>query len=268
MSVFTAMLALPFMQHALLAGVMLAVLLALLGSFATLRRMAFFGEGIAHASLAGIAIAVVANIAVLPVALVWAVVVAVAIYVLERKTLLPSDTTIGILFTSSMALGVLIMSFTAGYQPDLLTYLFGSILAIRELDILLIAACTTVAVLFVARYRRGLIAMSVNDELARVGGVPTERLTLALYVLLAVAMVLGVKMLGVVLVSALLIIPPAAARLLAVSFRHYLALGLTASVTSVLAGLMLSYHFDTPSGATIVLVAAALFCGALVCKKD
>lgn len=255
------------MQHAFLAGVLLAVILALLGSFATLRRMAFFGEGIAHASLAGIAIAVVADIAILPLALAWSVLIAISIFILERKTKLPSDTTIGILFTSSMALGVLIMSFTQGYQPDLLAYLFGSILAISQLDIVLITICALVTGLFITQYHRSLIAMSLNEEQARVQGIATERLTLALYILLAVAMVLGVKMLGVVLVSALLIIPAAAARLLAASFTHYLALSVITSVCSVLVGLTLSYQYDAPSGASIVLVAAFLFFAAIIFKK-
>ncbi|MFH1632008.1 MAG: metal ABC transporter permease, partial [bacterium] len=130
----------PFMQRALIAGAILGVLLASLGVLATLRKMAFFGEGVAHASLAGIAIAVLAGFTPLPFAIAWAVLIAVIIYTLERATKLPSDTLIGILFTASMALGVILIGQTQGYQPELLSFLFGSILTIKSIDLIIIAS--------------------------------------------------------------------------------------------------------------------------------
>lgn len=249
----------PFMVRALIAGALLAPLMAGLGIFATLRKMSFFGDGIAHASLAGIAIAIVSGLAPLPVALVWSLLVAFLVFRLERTTKLPSDTLIGILFTASLSLGVVVMSFSHGYQPELVSYLFGSILAIRPYDLIVIAIATVILLAWLAYYGRQLTYMSLSEESAAVAGIRTERLVGMLYVALAFAVVLSVKILGIVLVSALLILPPATARLLTRTFRGYAALSIILSELTMFVGLVLSYIYDLPSGATIVLSGAALF---------
>lgn len=259
MTLLAEILSYPFMQRALVGGACLGVLLASLGVIATLRRMAFFGEGIAHASLAGLAIAVLVGTAPLPVAAAWSILVAVVIFILEKRTTLPRDTVIGILFTASMSLGVVLMSFMHGYQPELLTFLFGSILAVDTMDVVTIAIATAVILGALAAFIRPLLLMSLNEDSARVAGVRTNVYTLALYVALAVAMVLGVHMLGIVLVSALLIIPSATARLVAPSLSAYFVLANILSVLAVVAGLILSFIFDLPSGATIVLVSSLIF---------
>jgi len=249
----------PFMQRAFLAGAMLAVLLAGLGIFVTLRRMAFFGDGIAHSSLAGIAIAVLAGLAPLPVALVWAVIVALFIFWFERSTKLASDTLIGIFFTASMALGVVLMSFTHGYQPELVSYLFGSILSIQAGDLAIIACLTLAIGGWLIAASRSLIYMSLAPEPAEVAGVPVNRNTLILYVGLAAATVLGVKILGIILISALLVLPSAAGLMLTSSFRGYLFLSLLIAEVMMFAGLALSFLYDLPSGATVILLGTALF---------
>ena len=121
----------PFMQRALIAGVVLALLLAVLGIFVILRKMSFWGDGIAHASLAGIAIGLFAGYNPLITAIIFAVIFALLVYFLERKTSLSSDVIIGILFTASMALGIVLINLKNTYQPDLLSFLFGNILAIK-----------------------------------------------------------------------------------------------------------------------------------------
>ncbi len=267
MSTLLEILSYPFMQRALVGGVLLGILLASLGVIATLRRMAFFGEGIAHASLAGLAIAVLTGLSPLPVAILWSLLVALAIFVLEKRTTLPRDTVIGILFTASMSLGVVLMSFMHGYQPELLTFLFGSILAVDSTDVAFIAVATVVILTGLAATARPLVLMSLNEDAARVAGVRTNALTLMLYFALAIAMVLGVHMLGIILVSALLIIPSATARLLSSSLRSYVILANILSVIAVVAGLILSFIFDLPSGATIVLVATAIFAIATVVRR-
>lgn len=249
----------PFMQRAFVSGALLGVLLAYLGIFVTLRKMAFFGDGIAHSSLAGIAIAVLAGWAPLPVALVWAVIVAVFIFWLERSTRLPSDTLIGIFFTASMALGVILMSFTQGYRPELLTFLFGSILAIQNADLAITAVVTALVLTWLVWATSRLTYMSLAEDNAAVAGINVRLNSLLLYVALALATVLGVKILGIVLVSALIILPAAASRLLTRSFRGYIAATLLLSELMILSGLALSYRYDLPSGATIVAVGTVIF---------
>lgn len=254
------------MQRALIAGLMLGVTLASLGIFVTLRKMAFFGDGIAHSSLTGIAIAVLAGYSPLPVALVWAVIVALFIYVLERKTRLPSDMIIGIFFTASMALGVVLMSLAHGYQPELVTYLFGSILSTRTADLAVIALSTAVILTWVFSSFRELTYMSLAEENAIVAGVPVSVHTPLLYVALAVATVLGVKILGIILVSALLILPSAIGRTTSSSFKGYFAATLIMAEIMIVAGLALSFALDLPSGATVILVGTSIFFLAILLK--
>jgi zinc transport system permease protein len=256
---FLEMISHPFMQRAFISGAILAVLLAYLGIFVTLRKMAFFGDGIAHSSLAGIAIAVLAHWSPLPVALLWAVAVALFIFWLERSTRLASDTLIGIFFTASMALGVLLMSLTQGYQPELLSFLFGSILAIQPIDLVVMAVVAVLIMGWLSYAFRSLTYMSLAEENAIIAGVDTKLYTAVLYVALALATVLGVKVLGIVLVSALIILPAATSRMLTRSFRGYVAVSLTLAELMILTGLSLSYRYDLPSGATIVIVGTAMF---------
>jgi zinc transport system permease protein len=265
--VFLEMLSYPFVQRAFIAGLLLAVLLASLGIFVTLRKMAFFGDGLAHSSLAGIAIALLLGLAPLPVALMWALVVALAIYLIERSTRLPSDTLIGIFFTASMALGVVLMSFTKGYQPELITYLFGSILGVRQSDLMLIVAAAAPIMAWLIASFRELTYLSLAEENAHVAGVPVAFHTLALYAALAVAIVLGVKILGIVLVSAFLVLPPATSRMLTSSFRGYLAAAIALSLLMTVLGLSASFLYDLPSGATIILTGAAMFFLAAISKR-
>ena len=258
----------PFLQRAIIAGLLLGLLLACLGVYVTLRRLAFFGDGIAHASLAGIAIALLSGLAPLPVALLWALLVAMFIFYLEKKVKLPTDSLIGILFTASMALGVVLMSFTPGYQPDLVSYLFGSILSIQTADLWITAAITAIILTWIFISFRGLTYASLAEESAAVSGVLVKWHTMILYISLALATVLGVKMLGIVLVSALLILPPATSRLLSKNFRQYFSFSVIISELTILFGLLASFYFDLPSGATIVLVGTGLFGGtALLVKK-
>lgn len=249
----------PFMQRAFVSGALLGVLLAALGVFVTVRKMSFFGDGIAHSSLAGIAVAMLAGLAPLPVALVWALLVALLIWRLERSTRLPSDTLIGVFFTASMALGVVLMSFTRGYQPELLSFLFGSILTIQPGDLLVTAALSLVIMGWLILSFRSLTYMSLVEDSAAVAGTDVRGQTAALYVALALATVLGVKILGVILVSALIILPTASGRMLASSFRTYVAGSLLLSEVMILTGLTVSYRYDLPSGATIVLVGTLIF---------
>lgn len=249
----------PFMQRALVAGVLLGILLASLGVFVTLRKMSFFGEGIAHASLAGIAIAIVSGLSPLPVAIVLAVILALLIFMIEQNTKLSVDMAIGIFFTSAMALGVVLMSFTKGYQPELLSFLFGSILSVSIFDLWVIAIATVLILIWLFLSQKQLTFLSLSEEQAVVAGVPVKIQTALLYSALAVATVLGVKILGIILVSALLITPPAISRLHAKSFLSHMITTILFSEIIIIFGLIISFLYDLPSGATIVLVGALIF---------
>jgi len=252
-------LSFPFMQRALIAGVLIAILLATLGIFVLMRNMAFFGDGIAHASLAGIALGVLTGVAPLPVALAYAVIVALIIYGLERSTRLSSDTIIGILFTASMALGVVLLAATPGFQPELVSFLFGNILTITLTDIVLIGSFATIILVWLLGWHRHLTYATLDPDSATIAGINTQLHTILLYIALAVSVVLGVKILGIVLISALLIIPAATGSLIAGTFKSFFFSSAIMSSIVVVLGLLLSFFINAPSGATIILVAAGVF---------
>jgi zinc transport system permease protein len=253
------LLQLPFMQRALLAGLVLGVLLSYLGIFVTLRKMAFFSDGIAHAALAGAAIGLLTRFSPLLSALLFSMLLAALVYWLEKKSSLSSDAIIGILFTSGMALGVVLISLRPGYQPELISYLFGNILAIRRQDLALIIVLGAVILAFIFSHKRKLTLLALDREMACMAGVNPDLYELLLYIMLACALVLGIRVLGIILVSAILIVPVSTARLLSRSFRALTWWTVLIAEFTVLAGLLLSYFLDLPTGAVIVLSGSALF---------
>jgi zinc transport system permease protein len=253
------LLQLPFMQRALLAGMVLGVVLAYLGIFVTLRRMAFFSDGIAHAALAGAAIGLLTRVSPLFSALIFSMLLAALVYWLEKKSRLSSDSIIGILFTSGMALGIVLVSLRRGYQPELIGYLFGNILAIRRQDLLLIVLLSLLIMAFIITQKRKLTLLALDQEMAHMAGVNPDLYQLLLYVILAAALVMGIRVLGIILVSAILILPVSSARLLSRSFRSLVLWTIAISEAVMIGGLVVSYYLNLPSGAVVVLTGSTVF---------
>ncbi len=247
------------MQRALIGGIVLAAIFALLGVYVILRRMAFFAEGIAHASLGSVAVGIVFSINPLATALVFSIIFALIIYFVEKRYRLGSDTAIGILFTSGLAFGVLLISFKSGYQPELLSFLFGNILAIKETELFLMGGIGIAIIAFIIKYFKPLTLLSLDEETAYVAGVNTSFLLPALYCILAVSVVLGIKILGVVLVSALLILPASTSRLISRSFTRLVWFSVIIAEVTIITGIFLSYYFNLPTGPAIVLTGALFF---------
>jgi ABC-type Mn2+/Zn2+ transport system permease subunit len=257
----------PFMQRAIIAGVVLAGLLAWLGVFVIMRKMSFFSDGIAHASLAGIAVGVLVSFHPLTTAVLFSIVFSLAIYFLERKTNLSSDAIIGMLFTSGMALGVVLISFKSGYQPDLVSFLFGNILAIKQSDLVVISLLSVFIVVFLFYNHKNITLTALDADTAYLDGVNVNLLQITFYIILAVSVVLGLKILGIVLVSALLIIPASTAKLVSRSFKGLILKSIIISEIVVLIGIALSYYLDSPTGPMIVLVGTAAFFVVFSCKQ-
>jgi zinc transport system permease protein len=253
------LLQLPFMQRALIACLVLGVLLAYLGIFVTLRKMAFFSDGVAHAALAGAAIGLLTRFSPLISALIFSMLLAGLIYWLEKKSSLSSDAIIGILFTSGMALGIVLISLRKGYQPELLGYLFGNILAIRRQDLALIVILAILIMAFIIRHKRKLTLLALDREMAYMAGVNPDFYQLLIYVMLACALVLGIRVMGVILVSAILIVPVSTARLFSRSFKTLTIWTAVIAESVMIGGLLLSYYLNLPSGAVIVLVGSTVF---------
>ncbi len=258
----------PFMQRALLAGILLAGLFSYLGVFVVMRRMAFFSDGVAHASLAGVAAGVLLSLNPLATALVASVFFALMMFWLEKKTNISSDAAVGLIFTFGMALGVLLISLKRGYQPELIGFLFGNILMIRSLDLWLIGIASVLISSLLFIFRREITLMSLDREMAYLSGVRTNLLQLAMYIVLAISVVLGIKILGIVLVSALLIIPVSISKLISRSFRKLVIRSILCAEAIMITGIFLSYWFDLPTGAAIVLTGAVLFFTVFLLRKS
>ncbi|MEW6458375.1 MAG: metal ABC transporter permease [Bacillota bacterium] len=252
-------LAYEFMQRAFLAGILAGLLCSFVSLFVVLQRMSFVGVGVSHSALGGIAIGVFLGVNPVFSAAVFCTVVAWAIGLVSKEGRLHADTVIGVFFSASMAFGIALISLAPGYQPELFSFLFGNILAVTPADIVLLTASGAVIVLFLTFFFKELLFMCFDEESARAAGIPVTFLYYALLTVIAVTVVVSVKILGIVLASALLVIPAVTGYEFSRNFRGMLAVSVCSGVFSALAGLWLSYVLNLPSGATIVLCATALF---------
>jgi zinc transport system permease protein len=258
----TEALSLPFLQRALAAGLLVGLVASLLGVFVVLRRSAFFGDAIAHASLAGVALGVLTGLPPLLPAAGIGIGIGLGLNRVEKKSRLPVDTILGFVLPFFMALGLLLLAFAPGFQPELLSYLFGNILAVGPGSLWIIAAIATGVVPVLLAMRRPLIFATFDPDGARVSGIRVDALLTLYHVLLALTVIASLKVVGIILVNALLVIPAATAKLLARSLKQMFLFAPAVGVGSVLVGLFASYHLDVPSGPAIAVIAGLAFLAA------
>ncbi len=249
----------PFMQRAAIAALAVGVLCSAMGTYVILRRLAFIGDGIAHASFAGIVIAYMRDANYYLGAAVVAVLTALGIGFVHRRGRISMDTSIGVLFTGAFALGVFLMSRQSNYAVDLQSFLFGDILAVQPNDLkIIVGLAALVAVALLVLYR-GLLYTTFDPVVAQAGGIHAGVYEYVLLVLVALTVIIGLQSVGIVLVAALLVTPAAAAYQLTKRFAPMFALSMLFGAVSSLGGLYLSYYARGSSGATIVLVTTVLF---------
>jgi zinc transport system permease protein len=257
------MLRTEFMRLALAAGAIVGVLAPAVGFFLVQRRQSLMGDGIGHVAFAGVAAGIVLDVSPVLTALVLAVVGGLLIELLRSRGGAAGDQALAIVFYSGIALGVVLVAQADALNVDLFQYLFGSILTVSRGDLLMIAPLGAVGLATVALLYRAFVAVVVDEEGARVAGVPIGRLNVALAALTAVTVALSMRVVGILLVAALMVLPVSAAGRIAWSMRSTLVLAMAIGVGSALCGLTISYYADLPPGGTIVLVAAAAYLVAL-----
>ncbi|MGI9251538.1 MAG: iron chelate uptake ABC transporter family permease subunit [Pseudohongiellaceae bacterium] len=255
----TELLTTNFFLYALLAGLAVAAVAGPLGSLIVWRRMAYVGDTLAHSTLLGIAIGLLTGGNLQLAILLTALVFAALLTLLERKPTLASDTILGILAHSSLALGVLVLALTSSLRVDLESYLFGALLTINTSDLIWVLAATIIAALTLFRLWNAFLATTVHAELAQVEGHNTPRLKLILSLLIALTIAVSMKIVGVLLITSLLIIPPAAARRLSSTPEQMALLASIIGCLSVILGLLLAFYANIPVGPTIVVVATVFF---------
>jgi zinc transport system permease protein len=254
----------PFMVRAMIAGTAVGGLCAALGVFVVQRGLSFLGDGLAHVTFGGIALALLLGLPLERmtwVALPYTVLVAVAIMKILRRRGLGGDVVIGVLSAVSFALGVILIGLRSASSPavNVETVLFGSILAVSAHDLAVVLAVTAVTAALLAVTWTRLAYATFDSELAALSGVRVRMLDYMLMCLTAIVIVVAVKTVGVVLVSSFIVIPAAMARMLARSFGRMAIYSVTIGVPATAAGLLLSYHLNVASGATIILTLGTLF---------
>lgn len=248
-----------FLLNALLAGLSLALVAGPLGSFVVWRRMAYFGDTLAHAALLGVALGFLLDVSPTLAVTVGCIVLAVLLVTLQQRQPLAADTLLGILAHSTLSLGLVAISFMHEVRVDLMAYLFGDLLAVGSRDLLWIAGGSALVLGLLAWLWRPLLALTVHEELAKVEGLPVGALRLTLMLLIAVVIAVAMKIVGVLLITSLLIIPAAAAQRHARSPEQMAGGASAIGLLAVCGGLALSWFRDTPAGPSIVVSAAGLF---------
>ena len=248
-----------FLILALLGGIGVALVAGPLGSFVVWRRMAYFGDTLAHSALLGIALGVLFDINFNLAVISCCVILALILVSLQRQRLVATDTLLGIMAHSSLSLGLVAVSLLDDVRVDLLEYLFGDLLAITPNDLIWIYVGGAVVLLLLWRLWNPLLAITINEELAQVEGVNVAQVRLALMLLIGVVIAIAMKVVGILLITSLLIIPAAAARKLASTPEQMAVFASLLGMIAVAMGLYASWHFDTPAGPSVVVAALAEF---------
>ncbi len=256
-----------FMQRAFVTALLVGVLCSAMGTYVVLRRLSFIGDGIAHASFAGIVIAYLRGFDYYAGAGVVAVITALGIGFVHRKGRVALDTAIGVLFTGAFALGIFLMSRQRSYAIDLQSFLFGDILSVNQQDVLMIVALGLLVALITAIMYRALLYTSFDPVVAQASGINAPLVEYVLLVLLALTIIISLQAVGIILVAALLVTPAAAAYQLTTRFTHMMILSTLFGAICGVGGLYLSYYLQSSSGATIVLLATLVFFAAIGGKQ-
>lgn len=253
--------------RALIVGLLFAVAAGCLGTMVVVRRMAFFSDAIAHASLTGIALGLLLGVNPLWAIIGFSVIVGLGIAWLSLRNVLSLDTAIGVFYSAAVALGVIIITSLDSVRVNLEAFLFGDILAVTSTDVL-VGSILAVTVVIVGLFLLGpLLQLAINRDLARVHGVRVTMYEFIFMAFLALTVAIGIKLVGVILVGALIIMPAATAKNLSRSYLGMLLASIVMAVVGVITGLYGSVWLASPSGPTIVLVMAVLFAFSLAIRS-
>ncbi len=256
-----------FMRHALAAGLLASIICGIMGTLAVVNRIVFLSGGIAHAAYGGIGLAFFFGWPYLAGTLGFALAAAFLMAAVSLKSKHRADTIIGVIWAVGMAIGIILIDLTPGYNVDLMSYLFGSILTVPASDLYIMLAMGVAIALLVAFYYKDLLALSYDEEFARIRGVPVKALYFAMIGMLAVTIVLVIRVVGLILVIALLTIPPFIVEKYARSLIQMMVGSSLLGAVFTIAGLWLAYAYDLTSGAAIILVAGLGFLISLLIDK-
>ena len=258
-SFLNEILSYEFMRNALLAGVIVSAACGFIGTLVVLNRIVFISGGIAHAAYGGVGIAYFLGLNPVWGAVAFSLASSLAMGYVHRKEKARADTIIGVMWALGMALGIIFVSLSPGYKADLMSYLFGSILAVSAADLRLMLVIVLAVLIFVLVFYRLLLAISFDETFSTVRNVPVGFVYMAMIVLIGLTVVISMRVVGLILVIALLTIPPAIANLFVQEMRGIMFLSSALSLVFTISGLLISYTLNLPSGAVIILVASLAY---------
>ncbi|WP_040356565.1 zinc ABC transporter permease subunit ZnuB [Candidatus Photodesmus anomalopis] len=244
---------------AFLAGLGIAIIAGPLGSFIVWKKMAYFGEALAHASLMGISLGFLLNINIYFSLIICSLLLSFILVLLQKQRLISTDTLLGILAHSFLSLGLVTVSFLDDIRVDIMDYLFGDILSVSPMDLLAIYTMVSLASVVLILFWRSLLSVTINEDLASVEGLNVDIIRILLMLILGLVIAVGMRSIGVLTITSLLIIPPAIVRPFSKTPEQMAIFASFVSIISVLLGLVLSWFVDTPSGPSIVISATAMF---------
>jgi ABC-type Mn2+/Zn2+ transport systems, permease components len=247
------------MRNALAAAVLVSIACGIIGTYVVIKKLVFISGGISHAAFGGIGLGYLLGINPIITTIPFSILSALCVGAISKKVEVSEDTAIGIIWTIGMALGIIFINLSPGYAPDLFSYLFGSILTVPRLELVIMLVLDLIIVITVLFLHREFLAMSFDEEFSTVVGVPTKSLYPLLLCLVALSVVVLIKVVGVILVIALLTIPATIAKQFTYDVKKLMLLSILTGVILNVIGLLLSYMLDLSSGATIVLVLVAAF---------
>lgn len=248
-----------FMQKALIAAVLVSVACGVVGSYVVIKRIVSLSGAISHAAFGGVGIGYFLGVNPVLAAIPFSIISAIAIGGVKQITSISEDTSIGILWSVGMAIGVIFINLTPGYAPDLFSYLFGSILTVTNTDLYIMFILDLIIISMVYLFRREFLAVSFDEEFSKVVGLPALLVYMLLLALVALSVVVLIKVVGVILLIALFTIPAAISKQYTYNLKNLMILATILGIILTVIGLILSYIFNLASGATIVMVLATAF---------
>jgi len=248
-----------FIQNAIISAFLLSVIPGCIGSYIVVRRLVFLSGGITHASFGGIGIAWYFGLNPILGATVFSVFSALGLEYLSQGRTLREDSAIGMLWSFGMAVGILFVFLTPGYAPNLMSFLFGSILTISQTDILLLLILATLTLVFFVAFYYPILFVAFDSDFAKTQNVPVKFISYSLAVLIALSIVFAIRAVGIILIISLLTIPANIANIVTHRFRRIIVLSALISLFSIVAGIAISFRLNVPSGATIIITMMAFY---------
>ena len=255
-----------FMQRALLTGIVVSITCSMIGLFLVLKRYSLFGDALSHVAFGGIALGFFLNIYPIWTAFAVSISTALGITKLRKSTKISGDAAIAVLLSSGFAMGVLLISASHGFTIDLFSFLFGSILltSIQDTFLILTISCLVIATLIIVR--KSLIHFTFDEEQAKVHGIAVEKLNYLFVALAAVTVIATMRLVGILLISALIVLPNITSIMMGKGFKKTMIISISLSVSAVIAGITISYYFNLAPSGTIVMFMVAMFVGTLIAK--